>query len=319
MVDVLRRVAEWLIKISGDSSGAVAAIEQVEASTEEATATVTESAEQMAAKQEAYTQSLNRSVQVLSTATSAMASTFSAYMTMLAASDAALLAQEKYNEAVAQYGESSKQAQDAARNLEGAERRATASTVMFGANLLHTASVMFTSGVQMVDLMKKMELLSKVQTLLNSRMALGLGIFAAITFFMLAINSESETMRNIFMVLTGVAVAFSVALALVQLNLAGVLGMTGVGLVAVAAGVAAMVGVVAMQKKQASELKANQADMTAGLNARMADYQPGDIIVNNYITAERIDWEAAPVLLEQLSRQLQDGLERRCKTLGASL
>lgn len=319
MVNVLRRVAEWLIKISGDSSGATQALDEVKEASGETADEVESDSEAMAEKQKEYTEALGRTVQAMSTATSAISSTFSAYMNLQNTQDNAARAQDDYNEAVARYGPASEQAIKANERLDQANRRVLMSQVMFGANLLHTGSVLLTTGAQVVEMVKKFDSLAKVQGLLNTKMATGVMALGAIAFFMLAINSESETMRNIFMVLTGVFVALTVAQMLYNANLALTLGMTGVGLIAVAAGVAAMIGVVALQKKQAADIKGQEAGTVAALNAKMSEYEPGDIIVNNYITAEKIDWEAAPVILEQISRQLQDNIERRCKTLGASL
>jgi hypothetical protein len=233
--------------------------------------------------------------------------------------DAAARAQEDFNEAVAKYGANSEQAIRANERMDAANRRVATSTFMFGAQLLHTGSVLFTAGAQVIEMAKKMDFLAKAQGALNTKMATGVLAFGAIAFFMLAINSESETMRNLFMVLTGVFVALTIAQMLYNAQLAGTLTMTGVGLIAVAAGVAAMIGIVALQRKQAAEIRSEQGTTMAQLNAKMSDYEPGDIVINNYITAESIDWEAAPVLLEQISRRLQDNIETRCKTLGASL
>lgn len=319
MANILQRVAIWLIKITGDTAEAKAALKELQDSSEETATEVGDDAEAMAKKQEEYSQALGKTIQVMSTATSAVSSTFSAYMNLQNTQDSAARAQEEFNEAVAKYGSNSEQAIRANERMDAANRRVAQSTFMFGANLLHTGSVLLTSGAAIIDMVKKMDLLAKAQALLNTRMATGVLALGAIAFFMLAINSESETMRNIFMVLTGVFVALTIAQMLYNSQLALTLGMTGVGLIAVAAGVAAMIGIVALQKKQAADIRAEQGSTMAELNSKMSDYEPGDIVINNYITAESIDWEAAPVLLEQISRRLQDNIETRCKTLGASL
>lgn len=319
MANILQRVAIWLIKITGDTAEAKAALKELQDSSEETATEVGNDAEAMAKKQEEYSQALGKTIQVMSTATSAISSTFSAYMNLQNTQDAAARAQEDFNEAVAKYGANSEQAIRANERMDAANRRVATSTFMFGAQLLHTGSVLFTAGAQVIEMAKKMDFLAKAQGALNTKMATGVLAFGAIAFFMLAINSESETMRNLFMVLTGVFVALTIAQMLYNAQLAGTLTMTGVGLIAVAAGVAAMIGIVALQRKQAAEIRSEQGTTMAQLNAKMSDYEPGDIVINNYITAESIDWEAAPVLLEQISRRLQDNIETRCKTLGASL
>jgi hypothetical protein len=319
MVNILRRVAEWLIKISGDSSGAVQALDDVEKKSDETASEVEADAEEMAKKQEEYSQALGRTITVLSTATSAISSTFSAYMNLQNTQDAATQAQEDYNEAVAKFGSDSSQAQDALDKLEKAQNRVLVSNVMFIGNLIHTGSVLFTTGLQLAELTKKMKALEGAQTAMNFNWKMGATALGAIAFFMLAINSESETMRIVFSALAGVFVALTVAQMAYQAVLAGTLTMTGAGIAIVAAGIAAMALTYAASKAIQSDIMGSTNERMVALNEKMNDYEPGDIIINNYITAEKIDWEAAPVLLEQLSRTLQDNIERRCKTMGASL
>lgn len=319
MVNILRRVAEWLIKISGDSSGAVQALDDVGKKSDETSTEVEADAEEMAKKQEEYSQALGRTITVLSTATSAISSTFSAYMNLQNTQDAATQAQEDYNAAVAKFGSDSSQAQDALDKLEKAQNRVLVSNVMFIGNLIHTGSVLFTTGLQLAELTKKMKGLEGAQTAMNFNWKMGATALGAIAFFMLAINSESETMRIVFSALAGVFVALTVAQMAYQAVLAGTLTMTGAGIAIVAAGIAAMALTYAASKAIQSDIMGSTNERMVALNEKMNDYEPGDIIINNYITAEKIDWEAAPVILEQLSRTLQDNIERRCKTLGASL
>jgi hypothetical protein len=221
-------------------------------------------------------------------------------------------AQAAHNRAVQQFGEDSRQAETTLNSLQNAENSSANARNAMAMSFINTAS-------SLSVLAKNFKSLETTQAGVTSgmgKMATGAG---AVAFFMMAVSTGSDQMRIAFSVLTGVMVALTMAQIAYQAVLAGTLTMTGAGAIAVAAGIAAMGATYAAAKAMQADATKSQGETTAALNSKMSDYEPGDIIVNNYITADKIDWEAAPAILEQISRTLQDNIERRCKTLGASL